>query len=335
MWIADKLPVAVYLLAVGLPGSGKTTLLELLQQVCRRAVMVSDISLAATSEICTAINPTLLIDENDWDGSRATLGRRQQLRAGTTQNAFTRRKGFVGRSFGPKVLTALEPPDDPALNRRCIQIPMTEVNDDKLLKPSDPRLSSHMEEFRNRMLQMRFDLYPNIKPAVVPGAENLRPGTRDLLASLEAPFTGSPYLGEFLPEFLSSTHDLQTREPLSPSQNAVVAAFFHMIHYMQGVDCMTVGQFGEFVNQLLVQSGERMHLLPRKVGAVLSSLGFSARVRTNRGLEIAADLETRRRVHFLVENYGNQRAENWSSTKGTGACEMCAGKAVASKEVPK
>lgn len=73
---ADRLPVAVYLLLVGLPGSGKTTVLELLRHLCRRAVMVSDISLAATTQLCAAICPTLLIDENDWNGSRGNLARR-------------------------------------------------------------------------------------------------------------------------------------------------------------------------------------------------------------------------------------------------------------------
>jgi hypothetical protein len=95
-WFADRLPVAVYLLLVGLPGSGKTTLLELLRHLCRRGVMVSDISLAATSQLCAAICPTLLIDENDWDGSRGNLARRQQLRAGTTKMPL----------LGEKVLSA-------------------------------------------------------------------------------------------------------------------------------------------------------------------------------------------------------------------------------------
>jgi hypothetical protein len=209
-WFADRLPVAVYLLLVGLPGSGKTTLLELLRHLCRRGVMVSDISLAATSQLCAAICPTLLIDENDWDGSRGNLARRQQLRAGTTQNAFTRRKGSVGRSFGPKVLTSLEPPDDPALNRRCIQIPMTEANDTKLLKPSDSRWFADMDAFQKRMLQLRFDLFAHVKPAEVPGAEKLRPGTRDLLTSLAAPFAQCPEAQQYLLEFLSRNRDLQT-----------------------------------------------------------------------------------------------------------------------------
>jgi hypothetical protein len=326
-WFADRLPVAVYLILVGLPGSGKTTLLELLRHLCRRAVMVSDISLAATSQLCAAISPTLLIDENDWNGSRGDLARRQQLRAGTTQHALTRRRGSIGRLFGPKVLTALEPPNDRGLSRRWIQIPMMEANDTKLLKPSDPRWFSSFDDFQKRMLQVRCDLFGSMKPAEVPGAENLRPGTRDLLASLAAPFSQFPEAQQYLLHFLSSVHDPQTHEPLSPTQNAVVAALFHLIHYEHGADLIGVGQFSELANQILMQSGERIRLEPRKVGAILTSLGFAERVRTNRGLAITLDLETCRRVHSLVEKFGNQCVSEWISTMGRGNCKLCEGSA--------
>jgi hypothetical protein len=58
--------------------------------------------------------------------------------------------------------------------------------------------------------------------------------------------------------------------------------------------------------------------------AILTSLGFSERVRTNRGFGIALDLETRRRVHSLVEKFGNQCVTEWISTMGTEGCELCA-----------
>jgi hypothetical protein len=170
---------------------------------------------------------------------------------------------------------------------------MTEVNDTKLLKPSDPRWFPYWEDFQKRMQQVRFDLLPTLKPAEVPGAEKLRPGTRDLLTSLAAPFAQFPEAQQYLLAFLSSNHDPQTREPLSPTQNAIVAALFHLIHYMGGTDFIGIGQFSELANQILIDSGERMHLEPRKVGAILTSLGFVERVRTNRGFGIALDLETR------------------------------------------
>jgi hypothetical protein len=54
-----------------------------------------------------------------------------------------------------------------------------------------------------------------------------------------------------------------------------VATLFYLVHYVRGMDFVTVGQFSEIVNQILIQSGERMHLEPRKVGAILTSLGLA------------------------------------------------------------
>jgi ABC-type polysaccharide/polyol phosphate transport system ATPase subunit len=43
-WFVDRLEVAPYLSVVGLPQSGKTTLLKVLSLVCRRSLLIADIS---------------------------------------------------------------------------------------------------------------------------------------------------------------------------------------------------------------------------------------------------------------------------------------------------
>jgi len=329
----DLLPIAVCLLVLGLPGSGKTTLLELLRLLCRRAIMVSDMSLAATSEICTAFTPTFLMDENEWGCNRGNIALRQLLRAATTQHALARRKGSVTRIFGPRVLTALKPPDDPGLMRRWIQMPMTEVNDVELIKPDDPRLSQEVETLQSMLLQLRFDLYPKIKPAVIQGpeAKALRPGTRDILGSLAAPFTDFPEAGQFLAAFLSVFHDSQSREPLSTVQNAIVAALFRFIHETPNSQAALVGGIGWTANQALAEAKERVRLSPKGAGGLLSSLGFARRVRTNRGSAVLLDLNLRKEVHRLVEDYGNDYVAQWIGTTGIGNCELCAKQAGGAK----
>lgn len=46
-WFVDRLPVAPYVAVVGLPQSGKTTLLKVLSLICRRSLLVADISPAS------------------------------------------------------------------------------------------------------------------------------------------------------------------------------------------------------------------------------------------------------------------------------------------------
>jgi hypothetical protein len=331
-WIADRLPDAVYLSLVGLPGSGKTTLLDLLRRMCRRSVMVSDVSLSAMTEICTSIAATLLIDENDWDANRGNLARRQLLRAGTTRSATVRKKGSVGQAFGPKVLASLEPPNDPALNSRCIQIPMVEVNDSELWKPSDPRLAQLWDDFQQRMLQFRFDYYSQVKYYAIPGAEELRPRARDILNCLAAPYAECPDDQELLVKFFSELHDPQSREPLSRVQNAVLAALFRVIHSPQDTGYSTISQISGFANSRLRQTGEKVRLQPRKVGAILSSLGFGERVRTNRGLGIYTGANERQQIHTLVKNYGNEYLEDSCLGLFATRCKICAEMAQDSKK---
>ncbi len=68
-----------------------------------------------------------------------------------------------------------------------------------------------------------------------------------------------------------------------------------------------VGDLTQLVNELLARAGERFRLSPRKVGAVLTSLGFIYRKRTNCGWTVWLDRSQRERVHQLVKAYGMER----------------------------
>ena len=60
-------------------------------------------------------------------------------------------------------------------------------------------------------------------------------------------------------------------EPLDPPQNAVLRALFSVIHLQEGFPSLRVGDLTHLVNLFLARAGENLRLLPRKVGAVLTS----------------------------------------------------------------
>jgi hypothetical protein len=155
-WVADRLPTAVYLSVIGLPQSGKSTLLELLSLVCRRALLVNDISQAAAYQACSNFSPTLLIDEIDWHSSRTMSSFRQLLRAGTSPSSRALRVRQSSCSFGPKVFGSLEASSDSALNSRCIQLVMAETNKSGLLKPGHPAVVKFASDLRQQLLRFRF-----------------------------------------------------------------------------------------------------------------------------------------------------------------------------------
>ena len=92
-WIIDTLPVALYLWIVGPPQSGKTTLLNALALVCRRPLLVGDISSAALYDYCDTLKPTLLIDESNSQVGQSNRSLRQLLRLGTTRGLVANPEG--------------------------------------------------------------------------------------------------------------------------------------------------------------------------------------------------------------------------------------------------
>jgi len=304
-WVADRLPIAVYLSIVGLPQSGKSTLLELLSLLCRRPLLVSDISQAAVYRACSEFGVTLLIDEIEWHSSNTTA-LRQLLRAGTGRSARALRIRGSSFSFGPKVFGSLETSPDSALNDRCIRIPMTETTGVRLLNPGHPAMLKCAAQLQQQLLKFRLNTYNSIRAAAIPGAEELRPRSRDLFGSLAAPVARVQHWGGGLLDIIKARHDPLTRESLAPRQEALLAVLFKVIHQSPAVSSVQVKYLADAANILLRQVRERVTMTDRAAGTMLSDLGFRNRQRTNHGWILWLDSATQTRVHQLVKTHDNR-----------------------------
>ena len=325
-WVADRLPTAVYLSVVGLPQSGKSTLLKLLSLLCRRALLVSDISQAAAHQACK-FGPTLLIDEIDWHSSRTMSTFRQLLRAGTSPSLRALRVRQSSGSFGPKVFGSLEASPDSALNSRCIQLVMAETKKSGLLKPHDPAVVKAANELRQKLLKFRFDFYKSIQPVQIPGAEDLRPRSQDILSSLAAPLVGHPLWTPLLFAFIREKHDPVTRDPLEPRHEALHAALWEVVHReLRVAGSVRIG--GEWslataTNDVLLRGGERLSVSDKAVGRMLSSMGFRSTQRTKTGWILWLDSDTRERCHQLLKTHGNTYIQDWDFAQHSTTCPLC------------
>src|SRR5260370_18544868 len=97
-WLVDRFSVAPYLSVVGLPQSGKTTLLKVLSLVCRRSLLIADITSRGFYQACTRFMPTMLIDEPRTAANNRTF--RHILRSGTTRDVFAVRRDYSFHSYG-------------------------------------------------------------------------------------------------------------------------------------------------------------------------------------------------------------------------------------------
>jgi hypothetical protein len=332
-WVADRLPTAVYLSVIGLPQSGKSTLLELLSLLCRRALLVNDISQAAAYQACSNFSPALLIDEVDWHSSRTMSTFRQLLRAGTSPTSRALRIRQSSCSFGPKVFGSLEASSDPALNSRCIQLVMAETSKRGLLKPGHPAVVKSASELRQRLLRFRFDFYKSNRPALVPGAEELRPRSRDLLDSLAAPLVGSQLWTQVLLGFMKLSHDPVTRESLESRHEALHAGLWEAIHLEPPLAYVRIGgkmSLSTATNDILLQGGERLTVTDKGVGRMVWSMGFRNAQRTKTGWILRLDSSTRERCHQLLKTHGNRYVPDWDFAQHSTTCPQCKAFAAAS-----
>ncbi len=91
---------------------------------------------------------------------------------------------------------------------------------------------------------------------------------------------------------------------MTPEQNAVLRALFSIIHLRDDYSSIWISDLTLTVNSFLHAAGESLRLLPRKVGAVLTSLGFTARTRTSSGWTVSLNRADAEKLHQLAECYG-------------------------------
>jgi hypothetical protein len=264
--------------------------------------------------------PTMLIDETGTTGNNRTL--RHILRSGTTRDVLAVRNDRSFHSFGAKVVSWLEPPDDPALNSRCILIPMFETKSTSLVRTDDPKVQQLAMHLQAQLLRFRLENFKTVRPAPVPGDEALRPRTRDLLWALTAAHARHAQRSQRVLQFFQSGEGLPS-EPLSREQNAVLRMLFHVVHLREKFDCVTISNLTDAVNSFLSAAHENLRLQPRKVGAVLTSLGFTNRTRTNSGWTISISRQDAEKLHQLAACYGLDGFRDRLLSISPNDCTLC------------
>jgi hypothetical protein len=298
-WFIDKLPVAPYVALVGLPRSGKSTTLAVLQLLCRRALLTADITSAAFYHVCDRLTPTLLIDETGTAGERRILF--HLLRTGTTRGVTALRRNQSFNTFGAKVISWTDLPNDAALNSRCIIIPLHETRRTDLRRPASPQILEAADDLHRQLLQFRFEKYNSLSLPKIESAEQLHSRSRDLYEAMALPFGDDLDGCKWLAQAIKIREEL-SREPLSPPQAAVLHALFIYIHRYPTKRTLSIGNFTDGVNGF--SAGTNPRLSPRAVGAALTSLGFTWRARTNTGWKVWIDPPQQKKIHELVAAYG-------------------------------
>lgn len=320
-WVIEQLPIAPYVALVGLSRSGKSTAISLLSLLCRRALATSDITPAAYWRVCDQLTPTLLIDETATAGDRRALF--HLLRTGTSRGAIALRKDQSFKTFGPKVISWIELPNDTALNSRCIVIPLHETRRTDLLRPTSPQISRAAEDLQKRFLWFRFEKSKSLTLPKIQGVDKLYSRSRDLYEALALAAGEDAKLCEWLIGRLQVQEE-SNRAPLSARQSAVLQSLFSLIHMAHEKRAyLSVGYLDALVNFKLRTAGENFQMSAREVGAVLTSLGFTERRRTNTGWVIRIGSKEEQQIHDLVAAYRPEFPDQLPEREDREGCELC------------
>lgn len=193
-WVADRIPVAPYLHAVGDFEAGKSRLLDVIGHVVKRGLLSSgSLTSAVLFRALDLANATIIVDEADFDKNdpawkeilkvllTGSSDRRPVLR--TNMDA----KGVIQSfdPFGPKVLSTRKPFPDPALSSRCLDFTMKPgpVNDNipYILPPS---FYEEAQALRNKLLLWRFRTVRSITYDPYARFEGLSPRTTQAAIAL-------------------------------------------------------------------------------------------------------------------------------------------------------
>ncbi len=88
---------------------------------------------------------------------------------------------------------------------------------------------------------------------------------------------------------------------------------------------MAVSELTSAVNSLLRATDEGFRATPRKVGAVLTSLGLTDRQRTNTGWYLVLDRKAQKHIHELILAYGVDNKIGQVAAESRQRCDFCMG----------
>lgn len=323
-WLNDLHTVAPYLWIVGPHSGGKTTLLRALGAICRRPVLVGDITPASIYSLCTSLRPTLLLDEFEPSSDARSRDLQRLLRTGTTQGQKVFRGAKSYDVFGPKAIASRQVPPDAALLSRALVVTM---------KPSikgvpalDPVvLDDAADRLQPKLLAFRLKNYHRAKAPEL-ASVSLTPRLRDIARALTLPLLGDHACELEVVELLLP-HDAEAKlarrgEP----EWAVAATLFSVCHRSRGT--LTMGELAVEVHYTLINAGETYELVPRKVGDIVRALGIQTGSLGNQGRGLRLTQEVVKLIHEVAQGLGLARSdillpETADAGYGGPPCDLC------------
>lgn len=294
-WFAEVLPSAPWLSIRGLDPSPAINLLRLLGSVCRRALLLADITPRTLRSLPLTLRPTLLISQPDMSRRMDALMRASNYRGfyipganGTILDAYFPRATFIGtgeadNSGDTALQISLEPAQfiPPNLNERCLEQIASELQPQLLMYRLRNWQKVQGSDFDCAGFDFRTRQLARILGACVPDDVELTENLVTLLGPQD--------------------EDSRTRSDTDVLAvvTEVVLAYLHSSELTEA----PVAKICKDTNVILRIRGELHEYSPVEIGWRLRALGIR-RHRSSKNHVVVLSRDLSRRVHHLAQLYG-------------------------------
>ena len=295
-WLTDILPVAPFMWIVTPPTTTAAPLGQLLGLLCRRALVVSDISSVRFHSLPMDLQPTLLAEV--FQPTRRALN---LLRASTRHGAFVSAGGKATDAFCAKIVFAAEPPRDPASAGFPLELvlPPTREYAPPISASEAERIAT---EYQAKLLRYRLLNRAKVRAPAF-GMNQFTVPMQELAYSLAASITDDDDLQSEIVPFLQPLDGEIRVDRASLLEAIVLEVLLARCHGTHDLD-FPVTEMTRGVNTVLFGRGDTLEVSPENVGWTLRKLGLQTRFMTGgkKGLLLLKDV--REKIHDLAGAYG-------------------------------
>lgn len=294
-WFSDYSDSWISLAITGPPSYQGQQLFRLLLCLCRRPLLLAEVSLPALCALPMDLCPSLFIDRSDFSPQLQRVLRATQARGHVAW------KGKLVRTRCTTVVCTDVSLNYPGSGWSGIEIPAIPTC------PALPVLTQHIEqriadEFQPKLLMYRVSNHRQVMDSAfdVPA---FTPPVRDVARYLGACVVDDPDLQAGIVNLMKE-EDEQVHEAFSADLVRIVLdAMLRLCHKPDKASAF-VGEITTAANEILEQRGEALELKPRLVGSKLRLLGLATTRLDASGRGILLLDSVRKRIHEMAWSNG-------------------------------
>lgn len=307
-WVFDAFGELPYLRFLGDYGTGKTRALLAIGSLVYRGIFASGAStMSPIFRMLDAFGGTLILDEADLPASDARAGFVKMLNNGTVRgmpllrSSQNKSKEFDPRAFkvfGPKVIAAREPFQDPALESRFL----TERTGLRSLRADIPiqtpaNLAAEALQLRNRLLHFRLCELHNVRIDVTAHMPGLSPRANQMALPLLS-LVDDPAVRHDVQQSLLMTEGNSAVSRQQSVEGLLVRTALDLLATRPG-NPLSVGEIAAHLN---AERPEHAHLSHKAVGEILRTKLLVETHKSNGRYVLSSDAQTR--LGEMAKRYG-------------------------------